>query len=92
MGEVFAGRYELIVPIAEGGMGTVWEVHDRNDDQVKAAKILRQSDAASLLRFVREQSMRIDHRHVVTRSPGPAWTIGCCSRCPWSVAGRWRRC
>ncbi len=66
MGEVFAGRYELIVPIAEGGMGTVWEVHDRSDDQVKAAKILRQSDAASLLRFVREQSMRIDHRHVVT--------------------------
>ena len=66
MGEVFAGRYELIVPIAEGGMGTVWEVHDRSDNQVKAAKILRQSDAASLLRFVREQSMRIDHRHVVT--------------------------
>ena len=66
MGEVFAGRYELIVPIAEGGMGTVWEVHDRSDDQIKAAKILRQSDAASLLRFVREQSMRIDHRHVVT--------------------------
>jgi serine/threonine protein kinase len=66
VGEVFAGRYELIVPIAEGGMGTVWEVLDRNDNQVKAAKILRQSDAASLLRFVREQSMRIDHRHVVT--------------------------
>ncbi|WP_235737541.1 hypothetical protein [Nocardioides alcanivorans] len=36
------------------------------DGQVKAAKILGQSDAASLLRFVREQSMRIDHRHVVT--------------------------
>jgi eukaryotic-like serine/threonine-protein kinase len=24
MGEVFAGRYELIDPIASGGMGTVW--------------------------------------------------------------------
>lgn len=66
MGEVFAGRYELIVPIAEGGMGTVWEVRDRGDNQVKAAKILRQSDAASLLRFVREQTVRIDHLHVVT--------------------------
>lgn len=66
MGEVFAGRYELIDPIASGGMGTVWLIHDREDDQVKAAKILRQSDASSLLRFVREQSMRIDHAHVVT--------------------------
>ncbi|KRF19613.1 serine/threonine-protein kinase [Nocardioides sp. Soil796] len=66
MGEVFAGRYELLDPIAMGGMGTVWCVLDRADHQVKAAKILRQSDAASLLRFVREQSMRIDHLHVVT--------------------------
>jgi len=66
VGELFAGRYELLEPVAEGGMGSVWEVLDRSDDNVKAAKILRQSDAASLLRFVREQSMRIDHHHVVT--------------------------
>ena len=66
MGEVFAGRYELLDPVAQGGMGTVWCVLDRADNQLKAAKILRQSDAASLLRFVREQSMRIDHSHVVT--------------------------
>jgi len=66
VGEVFAGRYELVEPVAMGGMGTVWLVVDRSDHQLKAAKILRQSDAASLLRFVREQSMRIDHSHVVT--------------------------
>lgn len=66
MGEVFAGRYELLDPIASGGMGTVWRVVDRQDGQVKAAKMLRQADAAMLLRFVREQSMRIDHTHVVT--------------------------
>ncbi|MDO9456226.1 serine/threonine-protein kinase [Nocardioides sp.] len=66
MGEVFAGRYELLDPVATGGMGTIWRVLDRSDGQVKAAKILRQSDAGSLLRFVREQSMRIDHTHVVT--------------------------
>ncbi len=66
MGEVFAGRYELLDPVATGGMGTIWRVLDRADGQLKAAKILRQSDAASLLRFVREQSMRIDHTHVVT--------------------------
>ncbi|MEZ0577417.1 serine/threonine-protein kinase [Nocardioides sp. MH1] len=65
MGEVFAGRYELIDPIASGGMGTVWRVLDRADGQVKAAKMLRQSDAAMLLRFVREQSLRIDHTHIV---------------------------
>lgn len=66
MGEVFAGRYELLEPIGMGGMGSVWTVHDRADGRVKAAKILRQSDAASLLRFVREQSVRIAHPHVVT--------------------------
>ena len=66
MGELFAGRYELLDPIASGGMGTVWAVLDRADGQLKAAKMLRQADAAMLLRFVREQSVRIDHRHVVT--------------------------
>ena len=66
MGEVFAGRYELLDPIATGGMGTVWRVHDRTAGDVLAAKMLRQTDAAMLLRFVREQSVRIDHTHVVT--------------------------
>ncbi|MFJ9313192.1 serine/threonine-protein kinase [Pimelobacter simplex] len=66
MGEVFAGRYELLDPIATGGMGTVWRVLDRTAGDVKAAKMLRQADAAMLLRFVREQSVRIDHTHVVT--------------------------
>lgn len=66
MGEVFAGRYELLDPVASGGMGVVWRVLDHTDGQVKAAKILRQADAASLLRFVREQGLRIDHPHVVT--------------------------
>ncbi len=66
MTEFFAGRFELLQPIASGGMGTVWCVRDQQDGEIKAAKILGQSDATSLLRFVREQSMRIDHRHVVT--------------------------
>jgi len=66
VGEIFAGRYELIDPIADGGMGSVWQVLDHKDGQTKAAKILRQSDAGSLLRFIREQSVRIDHAHVVT--------------------------
>ncbi|MBK8867580.1 MAG: serine/threonine protein kinase [Actinomycetales bacterium] len=65
MGEVFAGRYELIDLIGEGGMGTVWLALDRKTGQHVAAKVLRQSDAGTLLRFVREQSVRIHDPHVV---------------------------
>ena len=66
MGEVFAGRFELLEPIADGGMGSVWVVRDRRDQQVYAGKVLRQSDSASLMRFMREQGTRIAHDHVVT--------------------------
>jgi len=66
VGQVFAGRYELLDPIADGGMGSVWRVLDRRDGQVRAAKLLRQTDASSLLRFIREQATRIHHPHVVT--------------------------
>lgn len=66
MGEVFAGRYELIDMIGEGGMGGVWRAYDLRDRGVIAAKVLRQSDAGSLLRFMREQGMRIHHPNVVT--------------------------
>lgn len=66
MGEVFARRYELLDPIAEGGMGAVWRVRDQQDGGVKAAKLLRHSDAGTLLRFMREQATRIHHPHVVT--------------------------
>lgn len=66
MGEVFAGRYELLDLIGQGAMGSVWRAHDRKSDEVVAAKVLRQSDAASLLRFVRETAFRVQHPHVVT--------------------------
>jgi len=65
VGEVFAGRYELLEPIGAGGMGTVWLVHDRRDDELRAAKLVRQVDAALLLRFIRELSTRIEHPHTV---------------------------
>ncbi|KGN36886.1 serine/threonine-protein kinase [Knoellia subterranea] len=66
MGEVFAGRYELLDTLGEGGMGTVWRVWDAREERIVAAKVLRQSDAVSLLRFVREQAFRVDHPHVLT--------------------------
>lgn len=65
MDEIFAGRYELIDQIGAGGMGEVWRVRDLKSKDIVAAKVLRQSDAASLLRFVREQAVRIEHPHVV---------------------------
>ncbi|HEY8983095.1 MAG TPA: serine/threonine-protein kinase, partial [Streptomyces sp.] len=65
MGEVFAGRYELVDPIGRGGVGAVWRAWDHRRKRYVAAKVLQQSDAHSLLRFVREQAVRIDHPNVL---------------------------
>ncbi|MGW7050235.1 serine/threonine protein kinase [Streptomyces sp. NPDC054887] len=65
MGEVFAGRYELVDPIGRGGVGAVWRAWDHRRRRYVAAKVLQQSDAHTLLRFVREQAVRIDHPHVL---------------------------
>lgn len=66
MGEVFAGRYELVDPLGEGGGGVVWRAWDRREEAYVAVKVLRQVDAATLLRFIREQAVRIEHPHVLT--------------------------
>ncbi|MGW1772297.1 serine/threonine-protein kinase [Streptomyces sp. NPDC002104] len=65
MGEIFAGRYELIDPIGRGGAGAVWRAWDHRRRRYVAAKVLLHSDAHTLLRFVREQALRIDHPHVL---------------------------
>ncbi|MEW2391325.1 serine/threonine-protein kinase [Streptomyces venezuelae] len=65
MGEVFADRYELVDPIGHGGVGAVWRSWDHRRRRYVAAKVLQQSDAHALLRFVREQALRIDHPHVL---------------------------
>lgn len=66
MGEVFAGRYELVDPIARGAVGTVWRAWDHRRHRYVAAKVFQQQDAHTRLRFVREQVSRIDHPHVLT--------------------------
>ncbi len=71
MGEVFAGRYELVDVLGRGGMGDVWRVWDLRERAFRAAKLQRQSDGAALLRFVRESSTRVDHPHVV--APASWW-------------------
>ncbi|MFE2373312.1 protein kinase [Streptomyces sp. NPDC059398] len=65
MGEIFAGRYELVDPIGRGGVGAVWRTWDHRRRRYVAAKVLQQRDAHTLLRFVREQALRIDHPHVL---------------------------
>jgi serine/threonine protein kinase len=65
MGEVFAGRYELVDPVGRGGVGAVWRAWDHRRRRYVAAKVLQQSDAHALLRFVREQALRIDHPYVL---------------------------
>ncbi|WP_344191246.1 serine/threonine-protein kinase, partial [Kribbella karoonensis] len=63
--EAFAGRFRLIDLIGTGGMGSVWRAWDVRRSTYVAAKVLGQHDAATLLRFVREQSLRIEHPHVI---------------------------
>lgn len=65
MSDTIAGRFELLEPIAKGGSGAVWRAMDHKLERECAAKVLRQRDSADLLRFVREQSVKLDHPHVV---------------------------
>jgi len=60
-----AGRYVLVDQIGAGGMGSVWRAYDIRTQSWVAAKVLTQRTSAMLLRFVREQGLRIQHPHVV---------------------------
>ncbi|MDN5764461.1 MAG: serine/threonine protein kinase [Humibacillus sp.] len=64
--DVVAGRYALVDPIASGGTGTVWRAYDHERDQWCAAKVMRQRHAGELLRFAREQSVRLQHPHIAS--------------------------
>ena len=58
-------RYVLTDQIGAGGMGSVWRAWDLADRRWVAAKVLGRYDGGSLERFVREQRLRVRHRHVV---------------------------
>jgi eukaryotic-like serine/threonine-protein kinase len=66
VGQVVAGRFRLIEQIGEGATGTVWRARDRRRRKVVAVKVLSRHGADDVLRFVREQSLRVAHPHVVT--------------------------
>lgn len=63
-----AGRYELLDRIGAGAMSSVWRARDHRGDpgrpSIVAVKVLGAHDASTLLRFVREQSVRVRHPHV----------------------------
>ena len=57
VGSLLAGRYEIVAPIAIGGMGEVWRARDRVLDRIVAAKVLSSeymSDPSFLARFRNE--------------------------------------
>ena len=60
-----AGRYALLDQIGAGGMGSVWRARDGRTGRLVAAKVLGHHSDALLLRFVREQAVRIRHPHVI---------------------------
>jgi len=60
-----AGRYVLLDQVGAGAMGSVWRARDLRTGGLVAAKVLGAHDSTMLLRFVREQSVRIVHPHVV---------------------------
>lgn len=66
MGDVIAGRYELLDPIASGASGSVWRAVDHRSGMLCAAKVMRQRDSSDMLRFVREKSIRVEHRNLLT--------------------------
>ena len=64
--DVVAGRFALDQPIASGGSGTVWTAFDRKLGSRCAAKVMRRRDGGDVLRFAREQAVRLRYPHVLT--------------------------
>ncbi|MFO0557029.1 MAG: serine/threonine-protein kinase [Polyangiales bacterium] len=60
------GRYRVLVPIAKGGMGAVYEALDERTNQRVAVKLIRSEflkDVVSIERFKREATMSSQLRH-----------------------------
>jgi len=68
-GQIFAGRYEVIESLGQGGMGKVFKAFDRKVSEVVAVKLIKPEisiDAASIERFKNELKIarKITHRNV----------------------------
>jgi len=67
VGDVVAGRFELLAEAGKGGMGSVYRAHDRRTGDLVAVKILADWGSEALPRFLREAEVLagIDHPGVV---------------------------
>jgi eukaryotic-like serine/threonine-protein kinase len=68
-GTIFAGRYEIVRPLGQGGMGMVYLARDRTLDEPTAIKVLRPDfarDPSMAQRFRSEIKLarRVRHRNV----------------------------
>jgi len=81
-GRVLGGRYTLLTPIAQGGMGEVWKARERVSGHIVAAKVLRPELAGeelslSRLRLDARNSMSISHPNIAnTQDSGQEDGIG----------------
>ena len=69
-GSIFAGRYEIMRVLGQGGMGAVYQARDRELDRIIALKVIRPelaTDPAILARFKQELILarNITHKNVV---------------------------
>ncbi|HXY38716.1 MAG TPA: serine/threonine-protein kinase [Vicinamibacteria bacterium] len=68
-GSVIAGRYEVLRPLGKGGMGMVYQAHDRMLDETVAIKVLRSEfvntpEMAQRFRSEIKLARRVTHRNV----------------------------
>jgi eukaryotic-like serine/threonine-protein kinase len=69
VGSVLGSRYEILLQLGEGGMGTVYKVYDRELERVVAMKVIRPElaqTAEALNRFKQELiiARQVTHRNV----------------------------
>lgn len=84
-GHVLGGRYTLLAPIAQGGMGEVWKARDRETGQLVAAKVLKselsgEELSLSRLRLEARNAMSIQHPNIANvqdsgEEDGRGWII-----------------